>query len=330
MVGLLSQKGAPDAEALTARMPGHSLDQGDVRFTIEDEPGVDVVVVINYLKYDTTIHARAGYIWNWHNEPIVRQPFAQGYDRIYTHVTQSGDPRVRNAPPLLDWWIDKSFDDLKSLEMPEKTSLVSAIASTKTMIPGHQRRNDFIEALTTRYPEVDVFGHGRARSLDDKWSGLAPYRYSIAIENTSSPHYWTEKIADCFLSYTVPVYFGATNIGDYFPEDSFIWLPLDQPEVAVETIERLSKDDWSARIPALEEARRRMLENYSLVGQITKRVTSERETILSSPRVSTRVHGRRTRPGGWIRGIGLTGNLRAKLDRRRQRQSRQFREIPAD
>ena len=305
-------------------MPRNTLDHRGLRFITDDTEAADVVVVINYSKYDAEFEARAGYVWNWHNEPIVRTPFAKGYDRIYTHVTTSGDPRVQNAPPILDWWIDGTFDELAKQQPPKKTKKLSAIASTKTLIPGHKLRNDFIALLEQKFPEVDVFGHGRAHSLANKSQGLLPYEYSIAIENTSTPHYWTEKIADCFLSYTVPVYFGATNISEYFPDGSFIWLDLNDFDQAKHTIERvLTEDGWNTRLPALEEAREMILNNYSLYGQISRAVKAEEDVIRGAPRTTTTVHGRRTKPGGWIRGVGLAGNIRSRLERRRQRLSRQ-------
>ena len=322
VVRLHSQRGPLDAEAVARRMPGGSLDHGGVRFTTNPDEDCDVVVVVNYLKYDSTIFAREGYVWNWHNEPIVRQPFARGFDRIYTHISDSGDPRVHLAPPILDWWVGKSFDELAAMAVPEKSRNISAIASTKVDIPGHRRRNDFIRRLEDSHLPIDIFGHGRERELADKWEGLAPYRYSITVENTSKDHYWTEKIADCFLSYTVPVYFGATDIGEYFPDNSYVWLPLDNPEASVEVVrELLEDDDWEARLSAVTEARELILRKYSLYGQLTRRVESERPTIETADVVQRIVHGRRTRPGGWIRGLGLSGNIRARLERRRARRS---------
>ena len=41
-------------------------------------------------------------------------------------------------------------------------------------------------------------------------------KYSIAIENQQLPNMVTEKIIDCFASKTIPIYWGAPNIGDYF------------------------------------------------------------------------------------------------------------------
>jgi hypothetical protein len=40
--------------------------------------------------------------------------------------------------------------------------------------------------------------------------------FHICIENTSIPNYFSEKILDCFLTKTVPIYCGCPNIGDFF------------------------------------------------------------------------------------------------------------------
>ena len=320
VVRITSQRGGPDQDLLASHMPGGTLDQGDIRFTTEDEPA-DVVVVLNYLKYDTRFEVKRCYIWSWHNEAINRKPFAKGFDRIYTHE-DSTDPRVVPAPPTLDWWVKKSWDELASLQPPKKTRDLSVIASNKTMVPGHRRRQEFVSLIEDSLPEVDVFGEGRNRSLRDKWEGLAPYRYSVAIENTSKANYWTEKISDCFLSFTVPIYYGATNIGDYFPKESFIWLPIDEEKEALEIIQNtLADDPWEARLPALREARRMLLDHYSLFGQVKALIRAEAENIRHSAVVKTRVHGRRTRQGGWVRGAGLRGNLKAQGSRLRARLS---------
>lgn len=318
----MSQRDWLTEEKLTRRLPGGSLTVGDIEFTINPVPETDVLVIQNYLRYDTTVSTRQGYIWKWDLEPIVANQLVRAYDTVFTHLDIQ-DPRIVTAPPILDWWVGKTYDELKDLRPPLKTRDLSAIASTKDWIPGHRRRNDFVDRLLERIPSTDVFGHGRPQQLADKWDGLASYRYSIAIENTSKPDYWTEKITDCFMSFTVPFYFGATNIDDYFPKDSYIWLPLDQPDQALRIIEQtLADDNWEKRLPALVEARTRILERYSLFGQISRRIGTEREKILAAPRVVTKIHGRRTRKGGWVRGAGVLGNLQTYWRRRMARKGR--------
>ena len=305
-------------------MPGGRFDHGDVVFDLVGDEPADVVFIQNYLRYDQKVTAREGYIWKWDNEPLVARPVAPGYDRVYTHLDLPTEKVVHRAPPVLDWWVGKSFDELASLTPPEKPRAISAIASTKSYIPGHRLRLEFIDRVAREFPELDLFGHGREKSIDDKWEGIAPYRYSLAIENTSKPDYWTEKIADCFVSYTVPLYFGATNIDEYFPKESYIWLPIDQPDRAIDIIaSTLADDDWSSRLEAVTEARRRILYDYSFFAQISSRVRAEAEAIRSARRTERLVHGRRNKPGGWLRGKGLLGNLEARRERRRQRLLRQ-------
>lgn len=307
---------------LASRLPGNRLNQGGLRFSTTRSDVDDIVVVLNHIPYDAKITAREDGIWRWDLEPYVHRPLVPGFDRHYTHLSFPDNERVLTAPPLLDWWLDKSFDELHQLDVPVKTGHTSLIASTKAHIGGHKKRVAFVERVVDEIDAVDVFGRGRARELTDKWDGLAPYRYSIAIENTSKPDYWTEKISDCFLSYTVPIYYGATNIGDYFPENSFIWLPMDDPDAALNVIRHIQQhDDWDRRVEAVREARRLVLERYSTFGQLSTIISQERDRILQAPRTSRLVHGRRTKPGGWIRGKGLRGNIRARLKRRSIRQA---------
>jgi hypothetical protein len=321
VVCVLSQRGWVTPEGLARRLPGGSLTVGNLRFTTEPDSNTDVVIIQNYLRYDTSLWSRRGFIWKWDNEPIVNDSISRGYDRVFTHLDIS-DSRVTTAPPVLDWWVGKTYDELERLGAPDKPKDLSAIASTKDWIAGHRARAEFIQLLEEEIPRMDIFGKGRPRELEDKWDGLAPYRYSIAIENTSKPDYWTEKISDCFLSYTVPFYFGATNIDEYFPDGSYIWLPIDQPAKAIETIKQaIADDDWKSRLPLLTKARRRVLERYSFYAQVSTLINQNLPELLAAPRVRKKVKGRRTRPRGWIRGEGVVGNIQAEIKRRQNRRS---------
>ncbi len=65
-------------------------------------------------------------------------------------------------------------------------------------------RNDIEEA---RIGKVDVFSKSQ---------------FGVAIENTSHRGYFTEKILDLFLLKTLPIYWGCSNIGDYFNLDGIL------------------------------------------------------------------------------------------------------------
>jgi hypothetical protein len=79
---------------------------------------------------------------------------------------------------------------------------------------------------------LDTFGvppmpvPGYCGPAADKLKTLSAYRYSLCLENDSHPlwsaGYVTEKIFDCFYAFTLPVYFGASNVEKVIPEECFI------------------------------------------------------------------------------------------------------------
>jgi hypothetical protein len=74
-------------------------------------------------------------------------------------------------------------------------------------------------------------------SVHDKYAVLKEFRFSICFENQGDlPGYITEKIFDCFVCGTVPIYLGAPNISSYLPKESFI----DMSEIpGFDALERL-------------------------------------------------------------------------------------------
>src|ERR1035437_3696472 len=51
---------------------------------------------------------------------------------------------------------------------------------------------------------------------------LKNYQYGLCFENTIFPGYITEKIFDCILCGTIPIYFGAPDISEFIPPAVFI------------------------------------------------------------------------------------------------------------
>lgn len=56
---------------------------------------------------------------------------------------------------------------------------------------------------------------------DDKLE-LFKSKFSVIIENSKEKNYFSEKLIDCLLTKTIPIYWGCPNIGDYFDIDGFI------------------------------------------------------------------------------------------------------------
>ena len=80
------------------------------------------------------------------------------------------------------------------------------------------------------------------------------YMYHLAVENCIEKGYFTEKIMDCFLTYTIPVYFGDPRIGDAFVPDGII--KLNQNDLVAQ-INSLTPEFYRSKRDALVENRKR-------------------------------------------------------------------------
>jgi len=190
------------------------------------------------------------------------------YAKVYSPLERS--PNTVLSHGYMGWYLPQDYNFLAALPVPVKQYNISCIASDLAMLRGHRLRLDFIDTLRDQIPGIHFFGKG-SNYIPDKTDGLLPYRYSIAIENSSTPYYFTEKISDCFLTYTVPFYYGCKNIGKYFPERSFVQVNIEEPLKAIKKIRKVvEQNDWLERIDALQEARHLVLNQYQpLAGAAT-------------------------------------------------------------
>lgn len=249
-----------------------------IRFTTDEVEECDALVVLNNrMKHDVSVHCPKERVWALMQEPYVRGftdwmvERHEAFARVFTNYIPSRDPKYVISQPALPWHVNRTFDELTMCSAPDKRRPLSWIVGNCRDLPGHMKRYAFLHAVQNEQGlDIDLYGRA-VRYIDDKWDGLAPYRYSIAAENTIWPDYWTEKIADCFLTWTVPLYHGCNNLEKYFPAESFIRIDIGRPREAMETIRRVMReDDWARRLPALEEARNRVLYEYQLFPYLAK------------------------------------------------------------
>lgn len=111
------------------------------------------------------------------------------------------------------------------------------------MCSEHRFRLQILEKYRNK---CDVFGKGInfIKNIED---GLRDYCFSITVENANYPNMVTEKITNCFMTGTIPIYYGIDNIGDFFNKNGIIILNNDFK------IEDLSFDFYYSKIQYIEE-----------------------------------------------------------------------------
>jgi hypothetical protein len=168
--------------------------------------------------------------------------------------------------------------DLRNMPVPaDKAARISVVSSTKNKLPGQRARLRLLDRLRRAFPDdIDVFGRG-FQQISDKADVIAPYRYHLVLENSDCPHFWTEKLADAYLGYSLPIFSGCRNVTNYFSERSMVQLPnVDDHEGAAAIIGDLLKSDpWSDRLGDIRAARVELVERqniFSVIARLTEAI----------------------------------------------------------
>ncbi len=194
------------------------------------------------------------------------------------------------SQPALHWFYgvgadyETPFDQMLGSPPVNKVRPISMVYSAKKQWHTlHRKRFKFMQAMIAGLPDLDLYGRG-ATPLDDKAEALDAYRYHIAIENFIGEHHWTEKLADPFLGLTLPFYAGCPNAADYFPQESFIAIDINDPMAAIRTItEAIRNNEYEKRLPFIYQARRRVMYEYNFFAVVAREVRKRHNPELRSP-----------------------------------------------
>lgn len=244
-----------------------------VDFTFEPVRECDLLISLNPPNKEIKVKCPPGNKWLFTLESPIDQykwhiDSFEYFDKIFTYWDESVAANILHDQTALPWHIGKSYDQLRALTREQglqvKKNGVSWVTSNATHKEGHKLRMAFKDYLMGQKFAFDLFGRG-FNPIDDKFDGIFPYQYSIAIENYQCNDYWTEKIADCFLSWTIPIYWGAKNILSYFPARSIILIDPSDPQKALQIIRDAMEDGYyHQNLDALAEARDLVLNKYQL------------------------------------------------------------------
>lgn len=246
----------------------------------------DLVVVYEGLRQPVTVRCKEGNMIFISGEPPMSRVYPKAFlAQFSTLITQHPNlkhPDNRQYHPCMNWHLSLSYKanryldnyaDFVTMKPFAKFKNLSMITSSKRMMPGHGKRMKFVEALKEQLGnEVDLFGQG-IRFVDAKTEAINDYRFTISVENSQIPHYWTEKFADPILAFTIPFYCGCTNIAEYFPYDCYIPIDINDKDKTIAKIREILENpeqEYQKRLPALLEARKKILDDYNIFSELNR------------------------------------------------------------
>ncbi len=156
--------------------------------------------------------------------------FDDRYMRFPLYLIYDGFEELKNTKN-----IDKSLSDRKFCNFVYSNN-----------VNADPFRNYFFEELS-KYKKVDSGGRYKNNiggPVDDKIEFIKDYKFTFAIENSSSPGYTTEKIMEPMRVNSIPIYYGNTKVDCDFNPKSFIWVKeKSQIKEIIDEIIRLDQDD---------------------------------------------------------------------------------------
>jgi hypothetical protein len=169
------------------------------------------------LSYDF-IHFAEKYVGLYyigHIHPNLTSAFFKEHHGFMWHVSR---PQI---PPTLEEKYYKSETN--------KRNKISIIVSHKMKAPGNAYRHKLASFILVNNLPIDIWGNGTAShsarfpnhaNIKGAFKDKEPYEsysLSICIENYRHPHYFSEKISNCLVYNTTPIYLGCIEIDAYFP-----------------------------------------------------------------------------------------------------------------
>ena len=138
-------------------------------------------------------------------------------------------------------WLEPSF--YESIDVQKKEYSISNLTGWKTGCFAYYLRHllyqnqlAFKQFPITFYrssahiiiPEIGINPLIPKEPLSSKYILFEKHQFSIVIENTRERNLFSEKLMDCVITKTIPIYYGCANVEEYF--DTTGWIILTNEE----------------------------------------------------------------------------------------------------
>lgn len=171
----------------------------------------------------------------------------------------------------------------------DKKFSLSFVCNNKLHNPGHFIRHDifdkqdhfkiplnfFLSSMNPDkndpfYKQKEVISKFNNPILGDSKTPLFESMFSICVENVKKDYYFSEKLIDCFLCKSIPVYYGCSNIEQYFNMEGII--SFDTIEELIEKTSTLTTEFYESKYDIIEENYKKSLSYVDYSGRILDKI----------------------------------------------------------
>lgn len=193
--------------------------------------------------------------WSDYNQIIKDNP--QAYTYLLTQY-----PELLILPNSVKLIGNGSFVD-PAPDIKKKFG-VSIVMTNRNVAPGHPLRHELYERRKEIKIPFDIYRgtwnqfEPTADTLpmppwpNKKWKvNVFDCMFHICIEGFKNSYYYSEKLIDCLITKTVPIYWGCTEIGEHFNQYGMII--VDTVDEIIEACNRLTPEVYERYLPLLND-----------------------------------------------------------------------------
>lgn len=168
-------------------------------------------------------------------------------------------------------WVDHLGDDILYQNF-NKEFEISFIRGNKLKSKGHQLRHKIFDAQHLIKISTKFYSHTNMDTVENIILGKINLHkssmFSLVIENTSHTNYFTEKLSDCIMMKSIPVYWGCPNVKDFYDPEGIVY--FESAEEALTKINSLTPEFYFDKKHVIEENWKKAFEYKNYVTRIAK------------------------------------------------------------
>lgn len=201
------------------------------------------------------------------------------FDAILTYDEELLDlPNAYFMPFGTTWVSDFNFAQPKKFQ-------ISHLTGFKEITAGHilRKKIHYKQQAITIPKDFYISQYGGVENafenkiLGESKNPLFDSQFHICIENSKQKNFFTEKLIDCFITKTVPIYYGCENIHDFF--DTQGMLIVSDLKEAIATCNSITENTYAQMLPYIERNYRKAFD-YAYLLKVLERTINN---ILNPP-----------------------------------------------
>lgn len=185
------------------------------------------------------------------------------YDLILTYHEEilQRFPHARRSLYANSWIVP---EDYRTVKPSKKKPAASFPVGAKVQTSGHRYRQVLLQnhlLLNQSFP-VTFFASWDwnpplpCRKLPQDQPGkrvlFEEFQFSFGVENCRHENYFTEKLIDCLIMKTLPIYWGAPNVGLSFDTSGWIILETMDPEEVLQKLDAIAEGHYLRHAASIE------------------------------------------------------------------------------